>query len=185
MPEIDDDRADEINFGLQLIIGELPKFFIIVAVALVLGILKETMLTFLILTPYRGATGGFHLKTHIGCIVFTCLFYCGVALLSKYIFMSNIVKIIVIALETIFDSIMVKMYAPADTENVPILSKKVRKQKLILSYIFLFLGLVIALFIKNNLISNIIIIGYFVQTLMITKIVYRITKCKYGYEVYQ
>ena len=28
MPEIDDERAEVINYGLQLIIGEIPKTFI-------------------------------------------------------------------------------------------------------------------------------------------------------------
>ena len=51
---------------------------------------------------------------------------------------------------------MIKLYAPADTEDVPILSKKVRKQKQILSYIFLILGLIIAAVINNSVISNII-----------------------------
>ena len=38
--------------------------------------------------------------------------------------------------------IMIKLYAPADTENVPILRKKDRKKKKILSYIFLTIGLI-------------------------------------------
>ena len=29
MPEIDDERAEVINYGVQLIIGEIPKFFLI------------------------------------------------------------------------------------------------------------------------------------------------------------
>ena len=29
MPEIDSERAEVINYGLQLVIGEIPKIFII------------------------------------------------------------------------------------------------------------------------------------------------------------
>ena len=29
MPEIDQERAEVINYGLQLVIGEIPKFFLI------------------------------------------------------------------------------------------------------------------------------------------------------------
>ena len=79
---------------------------------------------------------------------------------------------------------MIKLYAPADTENVPILSKKVRKQKQIMSYVCLIVGLIISAVIKNNTISNIIIFGYIVQTFMITKLAYKLTNNKYGYEVY-
>lgn len=80
--------------------------------------------------------------------------------------------------------IMVHLYAPADTENVPILSKRERKQKKILSYIFLSIALLVAYFIPNTEISNILILGYFVQSILITRLAYILTKNKYGYEVY-
>lgn len=185
MPDIDDERAEVINYGLQILLGEVPKTFVMLAIAYLLGVLKLTVLTFFVLMPYRTFAGGFHLKTHIGCIVTTCGFYCGTALLAKYIILGNIAKYILIILLGIFGIIMIKLYAPADTENVPILSKKVRKQKQILSYIFFIIGLIIALVIKNNIISNIIIFGYTIQTFMITKIAYRLTNNRYGYEVYE
>lgn len=80
--------------------------------------------------------------------------------------------------------IMIKLYAPADTENVPILSKKERKKKQIMSYLTFTIGMMAGLLIKDNVISNILIIGNLVQTLNITKLAYKITKNKYGYEVY-
>ena len=80
---------------------------------------------------------------------------------------------------------MIKLYAPADTEDVPIISKKVRKQKMILSYLFFIIGLIISAVVPSSIISNIIIFGYFVQTCMITRIAYKLTNNKYGYEVYE
>lgn len=185
MPEIDDERAEVINYGFQILVGEVPKTFIMLAIAYLLGVFKLTLITFLILMPYRTFSGGFHLKTHIGCIVTTCLFYCGTALLAKYIAFNEISKYIITIALGIFGIIMIKLYAPADTENVPILSKKVRKQKQVLSYITFIVGLAAALIIKNNIVSNIIIFGYLMQTCMITKLAYRLTNNKYGYEVYE
>ena len=139
MPEVDDERAEVINYGLQILFGEIPKIFIMFGIAYLLGVFKLSMITFLVLLPYRGASGGFHLKTHIGCIVTTTTFYCGVAFLSKYVVLDNIVRYILTILIGVFGVIMIKLYAPADTENVPIISKKIRKQKQILSYIFFYL----------------------------------------------
>ena len=79
---------------------------------------------------------------------------------------------------------MIHLYAPADTENVPILSKRERKQKKLLSYIFLSIALLAATLIPNNEISNILILGYFVQSITITRFAYKLTCNKYGYEVY-
>lgn len=185
MPEIDDERAEIINYGLQNIIGEIPKIFLVVGISWILGILKETLLVILIIMPYRIFSGGFHLKTHIGCIIGTTLFYCGTAFISKYIILLPIVKYILIALLWIFGIWMIKLYAPADTENVPILREKERKQKQILSYITLTVALIIASFIPYNNVSNIIIFGYLIQTINITRLAYRLTNNKYGHEVYE
>ena len=184
MPEIDDERAEIINYGLQNIIGEIPKIFILLIVGYLLGIGKLTLLSVLIISPYRAFAGGFHLKTHIGCIVCTTLMYCGNAFLSKYIIMEPLIKYIVIGAVWIFGMIMIKLYAPADTENVPILRKKDRRFKKIMSYITLTISLVIAVFIKNSEISNLIIFGTFIETLTITRLAYKLTNSKYGYEVY-
>ena len=89
--------------------------------------------------PYRGASGGFHLKTHLGCIIGTTLFYCGVAFLSKNVVIGETIKYLLVIFGWIFG---------------------------------------------DNVISNILIIGNLVQTLNITKLAYKITKNKYGYEVY-
>lgn len=184
MPDVDDERAEVINYGLQILLGEVPKFFIMLLIAYVLGLLKLSLITFLIIMPYRMFSGGFHLRTHIGCIISTTMFYCGVAFLSKVIVFGNIAKCIAIAAVAIFGIVMIKLYAPADTEYVPILSKKVRKQKQIMSYMCLIMGVVLAVFIKDSIISNIIIFGYFIQTCMITRLAYKLTNSKYGYEVY-
>jgi accessory gene regulator B len=134
--------------------------------------------------PYRGASGGFHLHTHIGCIVATCIQYCGVAILSKYIVLSDLAKYAFIIGVFIFSMIMIKLYAPADTADVPILSKKDRRKKQIASYICVSIELAIAIFVPSNVIANILIFGNLVQTLTITKLAYKLTNNKYGYEVY-
>lgn len=185
MPEINNERAEIIDYGLHLIIGELPKNFIILGIAYILGIFKLTLLTVILLLPYRTVSGGFHLKTHLGCIIGTTLIYCGIAKISCYIiFYNQILKYTIALLVWIFGIIMSHWYAPADTVNVPILREKERKQKKILSYIFLSLGIIIACIIHNNEISNILILGNFAQSLMITKLAYKLTKNEYGYEVY-
>ena len=184
MPEIDDERAEVINYGIHLIVGEIPKTFIFIAIAAILGVLKEFFITMLVIFPYRAFSGGFHLKTHLGCIIGTSLMYCGIPLLSKYIIISTNIKYILTVLVWIFGIVMCRLYAPADTENVPILRKKDRKQKQILSYIVLTITLGIGLIINNNIVSNIVILGMFMQSITITKIAYRLTNNKYGYEVY-
>lgn len=185
MPEITDERAEVINYGLQLVVGEVPKIFIMLLIAYLLGILKLSIISFLIIMPYRTFAGGFHLKTHIGCIVGTTLFYCGNVILSQHIILEQfLMKAILVLAVWIFSMCMIKLYAPADTESVPIISKKTRKFKKIMSYITMTITLVLGLFLPNTTISNILIFGVLIETLAITRFLYMLTKNKYGYEEY-
>lgn len=185
MPEVDDEKAEVIFYGIQLIVGEIPKIFLMFILGFLLGLWWQTLLAFILLLPYKTTSGGFHLKTHLGCFICTNLVYCGNAFISTiWNFPNEISKYITILAIWIFGIIMVSIYAPADTENLPILTKKERKTKKILSYIFLSINMVVALFIPNTIISNLIIIGTGLQTISITRIAYILTKNKYGYEMY-
>lgn len=184
IPDIDNEREEIIMYGLQLLIGELPKVLVILGISALLGIFKLTILTIVMLMPYRTFSGGFHLHTHIGCIIATTANYCGIALLGKYIVLEKIGIYILSILVWIFGMIMIKMYAPADTENVPIIRESERRQKRIWSYITLTIGIIVAMVINIPYISTILIFGNLVQSISITKPAYRLAKCKYGHEVY-
>lgn len=185
IPEIDDERAEVINYGLQLVMGEIPKTFILILIAYVLGVLKLTLLALIFTMPYKTFAGGVHLKTHIGCIIGTSIFYIGNAFASKYIVIHPLyIKYILIFAIWIFSMLMIKLYAPADTEAVPILRKKDRNFKKIMSYITMTITLIISIFIKNSIYSNLLIFGTLIQTITITRFIYKITNNKYGYEEY-
>lgn len=184
MPDVNEERAEVINYGIHLIVGEIPKTFIFIAIAALLGVLKEFFITILVIFPYRTFSGGFHLKTHIGCILGTSLMYCGTAFISQFQLFSNNIKYILIVLVWMFGLVMCKLYAPADTENVPILRKKDRLIKRRLSYIVLTITLIIGGIVNNYVISNIIILGTFIQSITISRLAYKLTNNKYGYEIY-
>lgn len=184
MPDIDEEKAEVINYGLQLMLGEIPKTLIIIALAAILGVLDLTILTLVLMLPYRTTSGGVHLHTHIGCIIATSVFYIGNAFLSKYVVLPNFWQYTITAAVWIFSMIMIKLYAPADTEEVPILRTKERRAKKVLSYIIMTLTLATSLIINNTIISNILLFGVLLQTITITRFMYKITKNKYGYEEY-
>ena len=184
MPDITDENAEIILYGLQLIIGELPKMFILFGLSFLLGIGWYMLFAFIAIIPYKAVSGGFHLHTHIGCILSTVVFFYGVIFISKYLVLNDIQKYILVGLSFIFGILMVSMYAPADTEEVPILRKKERKLKKILSYIMLTLILGISLIVKDQILSNILIVGSIFQSISISRLAFILIKNKYGYEVY-
>ena len=185
MPEVNDERAEVIKYGLELIIGELPKMFLLFIIAWLLGIFKYALISFAIILPYKLVSGGVHLKTHIGCILGTSLFYCGNVFISKYINIPDIKnQIIFSAIILTFAIIMISLYAPADTENVPILRKKERAKKKIISYIIVTAMIIISFLVKDRVISNMFRVGVLLQSIMISKLTYNIFKVKFGYLEY-
>ena len=183
--DIDEERKLIINFGVRLIFGELPKILILFIIGFLLSMGWQTLLLFFLIAPYRSFTGGIHLKTHLGCMITTSILYLLPIILSKYILISDkIILYILAGLITIFSIIIIAKYAPADTENIPILSKKEIKSKKIKSYIALVILISIIIFNPYKQFSYMIIYAIFLQNLTVLPISYKLTNNKHGYEVY-
>lgn len=185
MPDITKEKEEVIKYGLQLIIGEIPKTLLLFVVSFLLGFGWYMLFAYITIMPYKMVSGGIHLHTHLGCIIVSAISYYGTILLSKFLNLDSLEKYILIVLSFVFGILMISLYAPADTENLPIISKKERKIKKILSYIILTITLGIAIFLKDNTLSNILIIGTIMQSLFISRLAYKITNNKYGHEVYK
>lgn len=183
--DIDEERKLIINFGVRLIFGELPKILILFIIGFLLSMGWQTLLLFFLIAPYRSFTGGIHLKTHLGCMITTSILYLLPIILSKYILISDkIILYILAGLITIFSIIIIAKYAPADTENMPILSKKEIKSKKNKAYISLVVLLSIIIFNPYKQFSYMIIYAMFLQNLTVLPISYKLTNNKHGYEVY-
>ena len=63
-PDIDDEKADVIFYGLELIIGEIPKMIILFLVAIIFKIGWLVIFAYATMLPYKTVAGGFHLKTN-------------------------------------------------------------------------------------------------------------------------
>ena len=166
MPDIDDEKA-------------VPKIILLFVVAIVLKIGWLVVFAYFSMLPYKIVAGGFHLKTNIGCTIGTLTIYYGNVLISKYITWTPIYTKYIV-----FSMIMVSLYAPADTVNLPILTKKERKTKKVLSYIFATVTLIVSIIIKDNTLSNILLLNVIIESICISRVAYKITKNEYGYENY-
>ena len=185
MPEIDEQKEMVITFGVRILFGEMPKILLLILIGFFLNVGWYILLMFLLIAPYRSFTGGFHLKTHLGCMVTTTILYLFPILVAEYIPISqnNILYFLTFIIGAMSIIFIIK-YAPADTENIPILSKKERKTKRIKAYIFLPILLIIIIFSPDKVISYMLLYGIFLQNLTIMPIAYKLTNNKHGYEVY-
>lgn len=182
IPDMDDEKAETINFGLLVLCGEGPKLIILILLAFLLDILFLTVVTLIAMFIYRTQGGGFHLHGHILCFMFSALVFCGTGLLAQA--MSNLSMLIqywLYILIFIFAIIVIDKYAPADTKNIPMIRPKLRKRKILGSYIAVMLLYIFAVLIsKDQVISNVCILVVFIQSLTMTKPAYMFFKCEYG-----
>ena len=69
------------------------------------------------------------MKTHLGCIIGTSIMYTGNAFVSQLFVIPVMWKIVVSVILWVFAIIMIYLYAPADTEDVPVIAKRERKKR--------------------------------------------------------
>lgn len=178
---IDDEKAEIIYYGLQNIIGELPKGIIVFVIAAILGIFELTVIGTIVMMTYRAFAGGVHLKTHWTCLMTTLILIIGSIYFAKEVSFTN--PLIIYSILFIFNFIMVTLYAPADTENRPIMKESQRLRQKIECYVMVILVYILSTFIiKDSTISNIFMYMITVESLMITPIAYKIFDNKYGKE---
>ena len=185
IPDINEERKEVIMYGLELIIGEVSKLILLILIAVIFGIGHLVIFAYISMLPYKTTAGGFHLKTHIGCLLGTFIIYFGNVFLSKYLIIEpEIIRYLILGITWLFSVIMISLYAPADTVNLPILRKKERRLKKVLSYIFMTLTLIASLLIHDSTISNILLFNVIIESISISKLAYKLTKNEYGYKVY-
>lgn len=177
---IDDNQKEIISYTVIQLIGEVAKIAIMIVIAHLLNITGYFLLSIFGTGFYRVPSGGVHTKSHIQCFLLTSLLFFGnvfLAIISQNLYLDPLYIAIFI-----FNIIVISLYAPADTEMKPIISKKQRKSLKIISYIMMS-GLIIAgrFFISDIIIRNILIYGTAIQSITMLPFMYRLMGTKYGY----
>ena len=184
-PNMTEIQRDRIWFGLMILLDEVPKTIILCLITWYLGILKQTLIAFAAIAIYRTFSGGVHLKSFAACFIVSSTIFIGIPIISKYIIWdSEILKYSIFLAIWIYNMAMITLYAPGDTEAVPIINKKQRKNQKILSYIMMNLVFVAGVLIKDNSISNTLILATLVQSFNISRLAYKVFNNKYGHEIY-
>ena len=182
-PNLTELEKDRIWFGLMILFDEIPKLILLSLITWYFGVINLMLISFISFSIYRLFSGGIHLKSHIGCFIMSFVVFVGTPIISKYVtWDNNILKYFIFTMIWIYNMLMIRLYAPADTEAVPIINKQQRKQQKIMSYITMNIVFIIGLLFKNNMVTNTLIFSTFIQSFNISRIAYKLFKNKYGHE---
>ncbi len=174
-PNYNEDKLDEIMYGIEGIYLTITKSIIIFSLALILGIFKELILLLITFNFIRLFAFGMHADNSLTCLIFSSAVFIGGTYLCKYITINNEILYLLYAVVLI----IIIVYSPADTVKRPLIKKKKRIKFKILSIIVTIIYFIITLLIKNNLITNCLIIGLVIECILILPITYKTFKMPY------
>ena len=172
----DEVKLKEIEYGLASIYLTFSKLLVVAILSIILGIFKEMVIYVLIYNLLRLPSFGLHATKSWICLISTSTLFIGIPYLCIYLNIPLMIKIIITLLGVIF---MIKN-APADTKKRPIVNKKRRLVYKTISTILTLIFGIVSIIIKNNYISNCLIMAIIMQNCMISPFVYKIFKLPYN-----
>lgn len=173
---LDDEKLSIIKYGLESIYILITKLVIILLVAFLLGLLKQTIIFLLFYNLVRLPSFGLHATKSWICLISSLLIFIILPYVCTILIIPTNYKLImgIIGLFFMFKN------APADTYKRPIINEKRRLVYKILSCIITVVMTCISLFIKDQFLASSILISIILQCFMISPTVYKIFKLPYN-----
>lgn len=172
----------KMKLGLEIIFINMNKFFIVFLIASYCNLLKESLFMSFIFGSIRRTAFGIHAKNSMICTLVTSIMFVAGPYVSYYIKLDNSA----VLASFIIMTFSFYKYAPADTENHPILGEdlrlKLRNETVLKSLFFM----VIAMIVQIQVIKAMIILAIGFETVSILPITYKILNRGYkNYEKYE
>lgn len=173
---ISKEDLEKIHYGIQVILLTISKDILLFTTAYLLGILKYTIIAVIVFGILRTFASGVHASSTLQCIIFGYTFFLGNVYLSLNLSLNTILKSIIFAISLI----LIILYAPADTEERPLVSKKSRRILKIKSIIVVIVFYISTLLIKTDVYCNLITFSILEESFVITPIVYKLLGKKHN-----
>ena len=180
-PNYNQNKLDEIKYGLEGIYLSITKVVVILFIAFLLGIFKESITVLLFFNFLRLFAFGLHAKESWQCWISSSILFIGIPYLCIYANFDIIIHYIIIGISILTYLI----YAPSDTVKRPLIKKnrrlKFKVLTILVSIIFVFS------FMKTNdiFIRNVITSTMLLEAVLIHPFTYRVFNLPYkNYERY-
>lgn len=175
-------ELQKMKLGIEIILINISKFIVILSLAIYFNFLKEVAVMMLCFGSIRRVSFGIHARSSIVCTIISIAQFILGAYLSHYIKINNY---IVLAIFLMVNLLLYK-YAPADTDNHPLIRKELRdklKRESVFTGVFL---MIIALAIQSKEIQILMVFGAVFQVMNILPLTYKVLNRGYNnYEKYE
>ncbi|MFZ5645261.1 MAG: accessory gene regulator ArgB-like protein [Bacillota bacterium] len=158
---LDQSRTDRVRFGLELLLGEIIKFALLLAGAAVLGLLPETMAAMAGFSLFRLFSGGAHCEDYWRCLVFSLVAYLGASFASVLVapYITKTIMTVLVIAGTTGIVLLVLLWAPGE---VPQRKIKQSERGLLkgLSIVFLLIWAGVLIFVLSPYSISVMLAGF-------------------------
>jgi accessory gene regulator B len=176
LEDLSDVKLAEINYGIAVFIANSYKMLLIFVLAIILNIFEYFLIAFVSFGALRTFASGVHAKREWTCLPVSTSIFLGITYLGININLNIYVISIIFAL--CFAAML--RYSPADTEERPLASRKLRRKLKIMSCITAIILYSIALYKLGTSASSIIAFAALIESILILPITYKLAGSMYG-----
>jgi len=176
LEDLPEEKLAEIDYGIAAFIANSYKMAFIFILAILLNVFQYFLIAFVSFGALRTFASGVHAKREWTCLPVSIILFFGIL----YLGMTIELNIYMLSIIFILCFTAVLRYSPADTEERPIVSRKLRKKLKILSVITVLVLYAIALYSLGTIASSIITFAVLVESILILPAAYRLAGSMYG-----
>ncbi len=180
-PDYNEDKLDEIRYGLEAFYLSITKLVAIFFLAYLLGILKETACLFLAFNVLRLSGFGLHAAKGWMCWVSSTIVFLVIPYFCRILALPSTLLMIL----TLFCEVNLLLFAPADTQKRPLIH---RKKRVLWKIITGFTGIIFTCFIlttQSTFVQNILLSAMLIEGALVNPFVYKIFHLSYNnYKTY-
>ena len=165
---LSDEEREKLAYGLEGIYLTITKMIIILLIALLLGFLKEFIISLILFNIIRFPGFGFHASKSIVCLISSTVLILGLPYLFSNIEISLNIKTIL----CIISIITFIIFAPADTHKRPLTNKKKRTIRKISTCLLALIYSAIIIIFNNYEISNLFLAALMIEMILVSPIMY-------------
>ena len=162
-----------LRYGIQIYYFNISKLLILASVSIIMDIFTEACVTFVLVAVLKRFAYGFHADTFWFCLIISFINIFGIIYLSR-LEINSIAKIVL----AVISIVLFALYAPADTEEQPLVNSKKRVKLKIQAILAASLYLTLSLF-TNSRLSNMLILSLVFIGLNTSPILYILFKKEY------
>lgn len=180
--KVKDLEYEKLKLGLYVLLLNLPKLVLTLMLSAYFNILVEVVIMIISHNWLRQTAFGAHAKNPTVCLFITLIMFITPPVLLKEVKCNNYTTLLIFL---IFDILFYK-YAPADTENHPLLGEEYRNKLKMRTLIRSISLMVVTLIIPYKNLKTLVLVTGMYTIIGILPITYKILKKRYNnYEIYE